>query len=50
MMVGQMTDSMLGTWSSQEGLFASIDNLPLNLNLKLQAYQKLEGILNSSLS
>ena len=46
MMVGQMTDSMLGHLEvHRKGYLASIDNLPLNLNLKLQDYQKLEGIL-----
>jgi len=46
MMVGQMTDSMLGHLEvHRKGYLASIDNLPLNLNLKLQVYQKLEGIL-----
>jgi putative ABC transport system permease protein len=46
MMVGQMTDSMLGHLEvHRKGYLASIDNLPLNLNLKLQTYQKLEGIL-----
>jgi len=46
MMIGQMTDSMLGHLEvHRKGYLASIDNLPLNLNLKLQAYQKLEGIL-----
>jgi putative ABC transport system permease protein len=46
MIVGQMTDSMLGHLEvHRKGYLASIDNLPLNLNLKLQAYQKLEGIL-----
>src|SRR4030043_1666154 len=46
MMVGQITDSMLGHLEvHRKGYLASIDNLPLNLNLKLQAYQKLEGIL-----
>ncbi len=45
-MIGQMTDSMLGHLEiHRKGYLASIDNLPLNLNLKLQAYQKLEGIL-----
>ncbi|MGQ9509805.1 MAG: hypothetical protein ACUVTN_10455 [Thermodesulfobacteriota bacterium] len=47
MMIGQMTDSMLGHLQvHREGYIASIDNLPLNLNLKMQAYKKLEGILN----
>jgi len=41
-----MTDSMLGHLEvHRKGYLASIDNLPLNLNLKPQAYQKLEGIL-----
>ena len=47
MMIGQMTDSMLGHLQvHRKGYLASIENLPLNMNLKLQAYQKLEGILN----
>jgi putative ABC transport system permease protein len=47
MMVGQMTDSMLGHLEvHRKGYLASIDNLPLNLNLKMQAYKKMEGILN----
>ncbi len=47
MMIGQMTDSMLGHLQvHRKGYLASIDNLPLNLNLKMQAYKKLEGILS----
>ena len=47
MMIGQITDSMLGHLQvHRKGYLASIENLPLNLNLKLQAYKKLEGILN----
>jgi putative ABC transport system permease protein len=47
MMIGQMTDSMLGHLQvHRKGYLASIENLPLNLNLKMQAYKKLEGILN----
>jgi putative ABC transport system permease protein len=47
MMVGQITDSMLGHLEvHQKGYLASIDNLPLNLNLKPQAYKKLVDILN----
>jgi putative ABC transport system permease protein len=47
MMIGQMTDSMLGHLEvHRKGYLASIDNLPLNLNLKMQAYKKMEGILN----
>ena len=46
MIIGQITDSMLGHLQiHKKGYLASIDNLPLNLNLKMQAYKKLEGIL-----
>src|SRR4030066_1885636 len=46
MIIGQMTDSMLGHLQvHRKGYLAAIDNLPLNLNLKMQAYKKLEGIL-----
>ena len=48
MMIGQITDSMLGHLQvHRRGYLASIENLPLNMNLKLQAYQKLEGILTN---
>jgi putative ABC transport system permease protein len=47
MMVGQITDSMLGHLEvHRKGYLASIDNLPLNLNLKPQAFKKLADILN----
>jgi putative ABC transport system permease protein len=47
MMISQITDSMLGhVQVHRKGYLASIDNLPLNLNLKMQVYKKLEGILN----
>jgi putative ABC transport system permease protein len=47
MIIGQMTDSMLGHLQvHRKGYLAAIDNLPLNLNLKMQVYKKLEGILN----
>ena len=47
MMIGQMTDSMLGHLEvHRKGYLASIDNLPLNLNLGPQAYKKLEDILS----
>lgn len=50
MMVGQMTDSMLGHLEvHRKSYLASIDNLPLNLNLKMQAYQKLEEILKQQI-
>lgn len=46
MMVGEITDSMLGHIQvHKKGYVASIDNLPLNLNLKLPAFQKVEKII-----
>jgi putative ABC transport system permease protein len=46
MMTGQITDSMLGHIQvHRRGYVASIDNLPLNLNLKPDAVKKLDGIL-----
>ena len=46
MMVGEITDSMLGHIQiHRKGYVASIDNLPLNLNLKQPAYQKVEQAL-----
>lgn len=46
MMVGEITDSMLGHIQvHKKGYVASIDNLPLNLNLKPKAYQKVEEAL-----
>jgi putative ABC transport system permease protein len=47
MMIGQITDSMIGHLQvHRKGYVASIENLPLNLNLKPQAVKKLEVILN----
>jgi putative ABC transport system permease protein len=47
MMVGQITDSMLGHLQvHRRGYLASIDNLPLNLNLRPQAYKKLVDIID----
>jgi len=47
MIIGQITDSMLGHLQvHRKGYVASIENLPLNLNLRAPAYKKLEGILN----
>ena len=47
MMIGQMTDSMLGHIQvHRKGYLAAIDNLPLNLNMKSQAYKKLEKTLD----
>ncbi|MEE4355705.1 MAG: ABC transporter permease [Desulfococcaceae bacterium] len=46
MMVGQITDSMLGHIQiHRKGYVASIDTLPLTLNLKTGAVKKLENIL-----
>jgi len=46
MMVGEITDSMLGHIQvHKKGYVASIDNLPLNLNLKHPAFQKVEKII-----
>lgn len=46
MMVGQITDSVLGHLEvHRKGYVASIDNLPLNLNLKPQAMAKVEEAL-----
>jgi len=47
MMIGQMTDSMLGHLQvHRKGFLASIDALPLNMNLKPQGYKKLADILS----
>ena len=46
MMVGQITDSVLGHLEvHRKGYVASIDNLPLNLNLKPQAVTRIEEAL-----
>lgn len=46
MMVGQITDSMMGHLQvHRKGYVASIDNLPLNLNLKPGAVAKVEAAL-----
>lgn len=46
MMVGEITDSMLGHIQvHKKGYVASIDNLPLNLNLQPKAFQKVEEVL-----
>jgi putative ABC transport system permease protein len=46
MMVGQITDSMLGHIQiHRQGYVASIDNLPLNLNLKAKGAVALEALL-----
>ncbi len=46
MMIGQITDSMMGHLQvHRKGYVASIENLPLNLNLKSEAMTRLEDIL-----
>ncbi|MFO7570557.1 MAG: FtsX-like permease family protein [Smithellaceae bacterium] len=46
MISGQITDSMMGHLQiHRKGYVASIDNLPLNLNMKPQAYQKIQQAL-----
>jgi putative ABC transport system permease protein len=47
MMIGQITDSMLGhVQVHRKGYVASIDNLPLNLNLKAGAAERLKSVLD----
>jgi putative ABC transport system permease protein len=47
MMIGQITDSMLGHLQvHRKGYVASIDNLPLNLNLKAGAIDRLKNVLD----
>ena len=47
MMIGQITDSMIGHLQvHRQGYVASIENLPLNMNLKPQAVKKLEVLMN----
>ncbi|MBA3006347.1 MAG: ABC transporter permease [Proteobacteria bacterium] len=47
MMVGQITDSMLGHLQvHRKGYVASIDNLPLTLNMKAKAVHRLQEILD----
>jgi len=46
MMIGQITDSMLGHLQiHRKGYVAAIESLPLNMNIKQAGYQKLEAIL-----
>lgn len=46
MMIGEITDSMLGHIQiHKKGYVASIDNLPLNLNLNQKAFNKVKDIL-----
>jgi len=46
MMIGQITDAMLGHIQiHKKGYVASIDNLPLNLNLKAPAVARIEAMI-----
>ena len=46
MITGQITESMMGHLQiHRKGYVASIDNLPLNLNMKPKAYQKIKKAL-----
>ncbi|MBI4797810.1 MAG: ABC transporter permease, partial [Desulfarculus sp.] len=48
LMIGQITDSMLSHFQiHKKGYVASIDNLPLNLNLPPQAYQRVKAMLEA---
>src|SRR5512142_985288 len=48
MMIGEITDSMLGHLQvHRKGYVASIETLPLNLNIKGGAITKLENILTA---
>jgi putative ABC transport system permease protein len=48
MMIGQITDSMIGHLQvHRKGFVASIETLPLNLNLKGGAIGRLEKILDA---
>lgn len=48
MMIGQITDSMLGHMQvHRKGYVASIDNLPLNLNMKAGAVNRLRAVLDN---
>jgi putative ABC transport system permease protein len=47
MIIAQITGSMIGDLQvHRKGYVASIENLPLNMNLKPQPFKKLEGMLN----
>jgi putative ABC transport system permease protein len=49
MMIGQITDSFLGHMQiHRKGYLAAIDNLPLTMNLKPQAFRKVETILSET--
>jgi len=49
MMIGQITDSFLGHIQiHRKGYLAAIDNLPLTMNLKPQAFRKVETILSET--
>lgn len=48
MIIGQVTDSMLGHLQvHRKGYVASIDSLPLNLNMKNKTYSKIAAVLGA---
>ena len=48
MMIGQITDSMLGHMQvHRKGYVASIENLPLTMNLMPEEFERLEAVLDS---
>jgi putative ABC transport system permease protein len=49
MMIGQITDSYIGHLQvHRKGYIAAIETLPLNMNLKSQAYDKIEKVLKAT--
>jgi putative ABC transport system permease protein len=49
LMIGQFTDGVLGNLEvHRKGYVASIDNLPLNLNMQSATVQKVEQVLNKT--
>jgi putative ABC transport system permease protein len=49
LIIGQITDSMLGHLQvHRKGYVASIDNLPLNLNMKPRALERVEEVLSGN--
>ncbi len=49
LMIGQITDSYLGHLQiHRKGYLAAVDTLPLNMNLKLRAYSKIESVLQDT--
>src|SRR3990167_6651968 len=48
MMIGEITDSMIGHMQvHRKGYVASIETLPLNLNIMPEEFERLEAVLDS---